>query len=66
MAWTSADVAKLKKAIASGATEVRYADRTVRYRTLQEMRETLAMIEAEASGRTRTRMIRVGYRSGFE
>ncbi|WP_375455725.1 phage head-tail joining protein [uncultured Methylobacterium sp.] len=37
--WTSADLASLDKAIATGATKVRFADnREVTYRSLADMR----------------------------
>ncbi len=50
MAWTQTDIDKLKAAIATGAMEVRFADgRTVKYRTLGEMRETLRLIQGEAT-----------------
>ena len=50
MAWTQADADALKAAIASGQLIVRSADRMINYRSLDEMRETLALIEAEISG----------------
>jgi hypothetical protein len=59
MAWTQADVDALKQAIATGASEVILPDRQVRFRSLSEMRQTLAMAEAEVNGgRPRTRAIR--------
>jgi hypothetical protein len=51
LAFTAADIAKLKEAIATGARRVRYADgREAEFRTLAEMRETLRMMEDEVSG----------------
>lgn len=47
MAWTQTDIDKLKAAIAQGATKVKFADREVSYRSLDEMRETLAMLQRE-------------------
>lgn len=60
MAFTRIDIDKLKAAIAQGATKVKFADREVTYRSLDEMRETLALIEGEVSGvgRRRPRQIR--------
>ena len=61
MAWTQTDIDRLKSAIATGALRVRYIDRDVTYRSLDEMRETLRMINAEVNavpGRTATRQIR--------
>lgn len=51
MAFQQSDIDTLKAAIATGAREVAYADgRRVSYRTLPEMKQTLAMIEAEVAG----------------
>lgn len=70
MAFTQSDIDTLKAAIATGATLVRFGSgvdsREVRYRTLQDMRDILAQMEAEVNpasvGPTRT----VGaYRSGL-
>lgn len=47
MAWTQTDIDKLKAAIAQGATKVKFADREVTYRSLDEMRETLRMLQAD-------------------
>lgn len=53
MAWTVQDRDKLKLAIAMGAKIVAYADRRVEYRSLDEMLETLAMMEDELAPRKR-------------
>jgi hypothetical protein len=37
MAWTENDLVVLEKAIAQGATRVKYADKEVEYRSLQDM-----------------------------
>lgn len=51
MAYTQSDIDDLKAAIASGALRVRYADgREIMYRSLGEMRETLGIMQAEATG----------------
>jgi hypothetical protein len=49
MAWTQADVDTLKAAMAKGEKSVTFADRSVVYRDVSEMREALAMIEAEVA-----------------
>lgn len=36
--WTPQDLVDIEKAIATGALTVRYEDRTVTYRSLEEMR----------------------------
>lgn len=64
MAWTQTDIDKLKAAIAQGATKVKFADREVTYRSLDEMRETLRILQAEvdsASGVTRPRLRKVQF-----
>lgn len=52
MAYTQADADKLKKAIATGALRVRFADREVTYRSLDEMRTALRLVERELTPRT--------------
>jgi hypothetical protein len=58
MAFTLSQLEKLEEAIASGATVVRYADKTVEYRSLQEMmilrnrmRIDLAIVAPQNGGR---------------
>lgn len=65
MAFTQKDIDSLKKAIATGAEQVRIGDRDVRYRSLDEMERTLAIAQREVLGRTRTRQIRVTSTKGF-
>ncbi|MEM9681650.1 MAG: hypothetical protein AAF942_00155 [Pseudomonadota bacterium] len=66
MAYTQAQVDALEEAIASGALQVRYADRTVMYRSLDEMERILSRMKAEVNGTTRTRQVRVNAEKGFE
>lgn len=50
MALSVADEAALLSAIAQGESEVRFADgRTVKYRTVGELREALALVRSERS-----------------
>ena len=44
------NIAELRYAIRSGADEVSYSDKRVRYRSLAEMRHALKEMEAELSG----------------
>lgn len=44
MAFTSADLAAIDAAIASGATRVKYKDREVQYQTLAELLQARALI----------------------
>ena len=66
MAYAQKDIDALQAAIATGATKVRFADnREVVYRSLADMRSTLAEMRAEVtrtSGRTR---FVAGYRSNL-
>lgn len=54
MAWTQTDIATLKAAIATGAKKVTFGagpdQRTVEYRSLADMKQTLADMQAEVSG----------------
>lgn len=47
MPYTQQQYDALKAAIASGAYSVRYGDKQVDYRSLAEMKQTLADMEAE-------------------
>lgn len=58
MAYTQEQIDALKKAIALGATRVRYADRDVEYRSLEEMKEILGDMIAEVEGASGTRRTR--------
>lgn len=64
MSFTSADIAALKRAIATGARRVVYESgqerREVTYRDLAEMREALRMMEDEVNGPA-PRTILVGF-----
>lgn len=68
MAWTQSDVDALKAAIASGAKDCTYSDGSrIVYRSLDEMRQILAMAEVEVagSGVARTRIVRIDFAVGF-
>lgn len=47
MGWTTTDLDALNKSIATGTTSVRYADRTVQYRSLEEMMKIRALMQDE-------------------
>lgn len=67
MAWTEADKTALKAAIATGASSVTYSDgSSVDYRSLADMRRTLALIEEELSPTvTRVRTTRIAAGRGL-
>ena len=47
MAWTQTDLATLEKAIADGVMEVKYEDKTVKYRSLAEMLKIRDLIRGD-------------------
>lgn len=55
MAYTKEQIDQLKEAIASGELVVQYKDRRIRYRSIAEMKEALAMMEAGDSAFRRRR-----------
>lgn len=54
MSWTIQDREALKRAIAMGAKTVAYGDRRQEYRSLDEMKEILAMMDDELDPKQRT------------
>lgn len=56
-AYTVENIAALKEAIASGATTVHYSDKSVTYRSLSELKETLATMTNEVLGVTKRRRV---------
>jgi len=68
MAFTKEQAVALEAAIAAGVLSVRYADRTVTYQGLGEMRRLLKQMREELGegpngGRGRSRVVRL-YQSG--
>lgn len=47
MAYTLDDLAKLEAALASGALEVKYNDRTVKYRSINELKQAIQIVKSE-------------------
>lgn len=62
MAWTTTDLERIETAIASGALEVRFSDRSVRYQSMTDLlrarSEIIKVLDAAASTRP-VRQIRV-------
>ena len=52
MAWTQADADALKVAIAQGVEEVEFGGRRQRFRSLEHLRDTLALIQADLAAST--------------
>ncbi|WP_367345735.1 phage head-tail joining protein [Stenotrophomonas bentonitica] len=68
MAFTKEQVTQLEGAISAGVLSVRYADRTVTYQSLAEMRKLLKQMRCEldaATGQPRRRRIVRLYQSGM-
>jgi len=63
--WTESDIAKMKKAIATGAQSVSYKDRTVTYRSLSEMKQVLNDMIREVRGTSRKRRVNPQFDSGL-
>lgn len=57
MAWTQADVDKLKAAIASGAAvqSIQFANQTFTFRSLDEQLKLLSVMQAEVGSGSRNR-----------
>jgi hypothetical protein len=52
LGFTTADLAALKSALASGATEVQIGDRRVKYQSLKDMIAIIKMVQEELDGVT--------------
>lgn len=66
MAWTSTDLQELEKAIASGTLSVKYSDKTVQYRSLEEMLKIRDLIRKELGlVRGKGQRIRTRYKKGL-
>lgn len=66
MAFTQAQLDALNEAIAQGVLEVEYADKKVRYRSLEEMRSIRDEMNAQLNPSTRKTYSYPKYRSGWE
>lgn len=64
--WTQTDIDKLKAAIATGHLTVKFADRSVTYQSLSEMRALLASMQQDvaAAGGTASYIL-LNTRKGF-
>lgn len=65
MSYSAAQITALEAAIATGALQVRYGDRSVTYRSLDEMRSVLAELKGQVQGVVRTRQVRLRTNKGF-
>ena len=68
MSYTTTQLDALKKALATGERRVSFGDKTVEYRSVEELLEAIRTVEAElarSAGSTPKRQIRVTTSKGF-
>ena len=68
MPYTPEQLQALRDALANSVRRVRFGDREVEYRTVEELKAAISAAEAElakTSGATITRQIRVSTEKGF-
>jgi hypothetical protein len=67
MAYTYDDLANLQKALASGEKIVRFGDRWIEFRSVEELKQAIAEVKADlrTNEGTRRRQIRIFTESGF-
>ena len=68
MPYTEQQLQALKDALANGARRVRFGDREIEYRSVDELKAAIAAAETElakTSGTPTTRQIRVSTTKGF-
>jgi hypothetical protein len=66
--YTEQQLQALRDALAGGVRRVRFGEREIEYRTVEELKAAIATAEAElakASGRSAIRQIRVSTEKGF-
>jgi hypothetical protein len=66
--YTEQQLEALRTALAGGVRRVRFGEREIEYRTVEELKAAIAAAEAElakASGRSAIRQIRVSTEKGF-
>lgn len=68
MTYTNAQLKTLRKALATGERRVSFGDKTVEYRSIEELQAAIRTVEAEIARSTGTpvkRQIRVTTTKGF-
>lgn len=68
MAYTTADREALERALAKGERQVTFGDKTVEYRSVDELRAALREVDAalmHEAGRSRARQIRITMSKGL-
>ena len=68
MTYTESDLITLKKALANSERRVSFGDRSVEYRSIEELKAAIREVEADLSrsaGKPKTRQIRATTSKGF-
>ena len=65
MAFTSAQLTALEKAYASGALEVKHGDKTIKYRSGEEMLAALMKLRRELASPKKKMSGRIAPKTGF-
>jgi len=65
MAWTSTQLAALKDALASGKLSIRFGDRSIQYRSVDELRKAIAIVEKEVNGASATKVVKAYFASDY-
>jgi hypothetical protein len=68
MTYTTTQLEALQKALATGERRVSFGDKTVEYRSVEELREAIRTVKAElarSAGTSLKRQIRVTTSKGF-
>ena len=63
MAFTQAQIDAAKNALASGKLSVRFGDRSITYRSVNELRQAISLMEAELNSATRTKVVKAYFSS---
>ncbi len=66
--YTEQHLQALREALANGTRRVRFADREIEYRSLDELKAAIATVQGElvkASGNPTSRQIRISTQKGF-
>ena len=68
MTYTETDLLELKKALKNSERRVSFGDRSVEYRSIEELKLAIREVEADLArftGKPKTRQIRATTRKGF-
>ena len=66
MAYTQTDIDALDAAIKNGVQEVAYRDRTVKYRSLDEMFKIRSLMKNEIAPSSAERVLRTTFDKGYQ